>query len=190
MCGRMPENRAGVALTAFGRSGQAVAVPSDKCVHRRPQPARRWHSSDASHPCQPGKRAEQGNPRRESLEPGAIRCSNMHLVVEFRAREGSLCRHSWIVVVQKPQPRVGIVRFNLLPRPPAERAGAVHEDVVSRGLWHCSPRRAPLLSHRPTARAQFPLRFSMFQLVVEARRCRAPTSATRTKCNVNLQNVR
>ncbi len=153
MYGWMTGNRAGVALTAFGRSRQVVAMPGDKCVHRGPQPAHRWHSSDASRPRKPRKSAEQRYPRRESLEPRAIRRSNMHFVVEFRARKGSLRSHRRIVVVQEPQPRGGIVGFDLLSRPLAERAGAVHEDVVCRGLWHRVARQALPLSHQRDLRA-------------------------------------
>src|SRR5580693_10062515 len=108
----------------------------DKCVGGGPNPAHWRHTGEASEPPKLRQDSQQSQPRFESLEPRAIRRSNVHFVIKVGAGKGGLRCYGGIVVVQKSQPRAGIVRFNLLLGPTAERARAVHENVVSRILSH------------------------------------------------------
>ena len=60
----------------------------------------------------------------------------MHFLVKIGARDGSLCRHSRIIIIKESNASVRIVWLDLVSRPSAERAGAVQKNIVFWRFWH------------------------------------------------------
>jgi hypothetical protein len=129
-----------IVFAARGRARKAVAVPCDKAVHGRAEPAQRREACDSAEPDQLGQYNEQGQPRFKSPQPRSFGSAHVHFPVKLGAREGGLCRHCWLVIIQKPQPSVGIIRLDLRLCPPAEGTGTVKENVV---LWRLRHSAAP-----------------------------------------------